>query len=461
MRFGPPVSFARRPDGRHLAYQVVGDGELDLVFLFGFPTNLALLWDNPAVAGFLTELSSFSRLILCDRLGNGLSDRGPTGHVFEDWMDDVRCVLAAVGSERAALFGYDFGGRLALLLAATYPDLVSAVVTFGSQPTTLGDQDYPWGASPVERQGLLAPVQAGTLDPAGILTILAPGEATDASVVRWWRVFFQSAVSPAEAYDELRSLDPVDIRRLLGSVQAPVLVLHRTGDRYADVHAARYLAERLPTARLVELPGDDSFPFYGDQDAVVGLVQEFLTGAMPVVESDRVVDQPDHGILIAEERETVDSTRRAAELGDQRWHRLLEQHHQAVRGQLGRFRGREVKTTGDGFLATFDGPARAIRAADAIRAELRELGLELRVGLHTGECELLGDDIGGIAVHIAARVLAQAGTGEILCSRTVKDLVAGAGFAFTDRGTYQLKGVPDQWQLYAVELPERSPVTPS
>jgi len=343
---------------------------------------------------------------------------------------------------------------LALLLAATYPDLVSAVVTFGSQPTTLGDQDYPWGASPVERQGLLAPVQAGTLDPAGILTILAPGEATDASVVRWWRVFFQSAVSPAEAYDELRSLDPVDIRRLLGSVQAPVLVLHRTGDRYADVHAARYLAERLPTARLVELPGDDSFPFYGDQDAVVGLVQEFLTGAMPVVESDRVLAT----VLFTD---IVDSTRRAAELGDQRWHRLLEQHHQAVRGQLGRFRGREVKTTGDGFLATFDGPARAIRAADAIRSELRELGLELRVGLHTGECELLGDDIGGIAVHIAARVLTQAGTGEILCSRTVKDLVAGAGFAFTDRGTYQLKGVPDQWQLYAVELAVRSPVTPS
>src|SRR5215213_5682223 len=197
MRFGPPVSFARRPDGRHLAYQVVGDGELDLVFLFGFPTNLALLWDNPAVSGFLTKLSSFSRLILCDRLGNGLSDRGPTGHVFEDWMDDLRCVLAAVGSQRAALFGYDFGGRLALLLAATYPDLVSAVVTFGSQPTTLRDQDYPWGATPEERQGLLAPIQAGTLDPAGILTTMVPREATDASVVRWWRMFFQSAVSPA------------------------------------------------------------------------------------------------------------------------------------------------------------------------------------------------------------------------------------------------------------------------
>jgi pimeloyl-ACP methyl ester carboxylesterase/class 3 adenylate cyclase len=451
MRFGPPVSFVRRPDGRHLAYQVAGDGELDLVFLLGFPTNLVLLWDNPAVGGFLTKLTSFSRLILYDRLGTGLSDRGPTGHVFEDWMDDLRCVLAAVGSERAALFGCDFGGRLALLLAATYPDQVSAVVTFGSQPTTLRDQDHPWGATPEERAGLLAPVRAGTLDPAGILTTMAPREASDASVMRWWRGFFQSAISPAEASEELRSLDPVDIRRLLGSVQAPVLVLHRTGDRYADVRAGRDLAERLPNARLVELPGDDSFPFYGDQEAVVALVQEFLTGVTPVVDPDRV-------LATVVFTDLVDSTSRAAELGDRRWHRLLEQHQEAVRRQLARFRGREVKTTGDGFLATFDGPARAIRAADAIRADLRELGLGVRVGLHTGECELLGEDIGGIAVHIAARVLAQAGAGEIWCSRTVKDLVAGAGFAFTDRGTHRLKGVPEPWQLFAVELAPRSPV---
>ena len=451
MRFGPPVSFARRPDGRHLAYQVAGDGELDLVFLLGFPTNLALLWDNPAVGGFLTKLMSFSRLILYDRLGTGLSDRGPTGHVFEDWMDDLRCVLAAAGSERAALFGCDFGGRLALLVAATYPERVSAVATFGSQPTTLGDQDYPWGATPEERKGLLAPVRAGTLDPAGILTTMAPREATDASVMRWWRGFFQSAISPVEASEELRSLDPVDIRRLLGSVPAPVLVLHRTGDRYADVRAGRYLAQRLPNARMVELPGDDSFPFYGDQEAVLALVQEFLTGATPVVDPDRVLAT----VLFTD---LVDSTSRAAELGDRRWHRLLEQHQEAVRRQLVRVRGREVKTTGDGFLATFDGPARAIRAADAIRAELRELGLGVRVGLHTGECELLGEDIGGIAVHLAARVLAQAGAGEIWCSRTVKDLVAGSGFAFTDRGSYRLKGVPERWQLFAVELAPRPPV---
>ncbi len=244
------------------------------------------------------------------------------------------------------------------------------------------------------------------------------------------------------------SLGPVDIRGLLGSVQTPVLVLHRTGDRAADVRASRYMAERIPGARFVELPGDAHFPFFGDQDTVVELTQEFLTGATPVLEPDRALAT----VLFTD---IVDSTRLAAELGDRRWHRALERHNAAVRSCLARYRGREVKTTGDGFLATFDGPARAIRAADAIRAGLRDLDLEVRVGLHTGECELLGDDIGGIAVHIAARVLGQAGAGEIVCSRTVKDLVAGSGFAFADRGTHSLKGIPDSWQLYAVELADR------
>jgi class 3 adenylate cyclase len=250
-----------------------------------------------------------------------------------------------------------------------------------------------------------------------------------------------------ESIEGIRALGPVDIRGLLGSIQAPVLVLHRTGDRVADVAASRYMADRIPGARMVELPGDDHLPFFGDQDAVVAQAQEFLTGATPAADPDRVLAT----VLFTD---IVDSTRLAAELGDRRWHRLLVDHQEVVRRQLARFRGREVKTTGDGFLATFDGPARAIRAAAAIRAAVRELGLEVRVGLHTGECELLGEDIGGIAVHIAARVLGRAGAGEILCSRTVKDLVAGSGFRFADRGTHRLKGIPDDWQLYAVELAE-------
>ncbi len=446
MRYGPPFSFARRRDGRRLAYQVVGQGELDLVFLFGWPTHLGLLWEDPSFAGFLTKLSSFSRLVLFDRLGDGLSDRGPTGHTFDDEMDDVRSVLAAVGSERAAYFGCHTGGRLALLLAATHPDEVSAVVTFGSHPATLRDDDYPWGSTPTEREEIFAALQ--TLQPYQLtdqlLTVLAPSEAGNPTVRQWWRMFTASASSPVETLEGIRSLGPVDIRGLLGTIQAPVLVLHRTGDRLASVNASRYMAKRIPGARLVELPGDDHLPFFGDQDAVVALAQEFLTGATPVEEPDRVLAT----VLFTD---IVDSTGLAAELGDRRWHRVLVDHQELVRGQLARFRGREVKTTGDGFLASFDGPARAIRAAAAIRAGLRDQGLRVRAGLHTGEVELLGGDIGGIAVHIAARVLAQAGAGEIVCSRTVKDLVAGSGFAFADHGTHRLKGVPDSWQLYAVE----------
>ena len=450
MRYGPRFEFARRQDGRRVAYQVAGEGDLDLVFLFGWPTHLGLMWEDPSFAAFLGKLSSFSRLILYDRSGGGLSDRGQGGYVFEDEMDDVRAVLEAVGSERAALFGCHTGGRLALLMAATYPDQVSGVVTFGSHPATLRDEDYPWGTTVEEHEGLLAMIRSGGAfdDGARFLEMVAPREAGDASVAHWLRMFIVSAATFAEQYEGIRSLGPVDIRGLLGSVQAPVLVLHRTGDRAADVGASRYMAERIPGARLVELPGDAHFPFFGDQDAVVGLTQEFLTGAIPVLEPDRVLAT----VLFTD---IVDSTRLAAELGDQRWHRVLVGHQEVVRQQLARFRGREVKTTGDGFLATFDGPARAIRAADAIRAGLRDLDLEVRAGLHTGECELLGDDIGGIAVHIAARVLGQAGAGEIVCSRTVKDLVAGSGFAFADRGTHSLKGVPDSWQLYAVELADR------
>jgi class 3 adenylate cyclase len=446
MRYGPLFQYVRRSDGRRVAYQVVGAGDLDLVFLLGWPTHLGLMWENPSFAGFLRKLSSFSRLILFDRVGGGLSDRGGGGGLFEDEMDDARAVLAAVGSERAALFGCHSGGRLALLMAATYPDQVSAVVTFGSHPATLRDDDYPWGSTVEEHEGLLTMIRDGeTFEVDMLLGMVGPSEVADPSVRHWFRMFALSGATLAEQYEEIRSLGPVDIRGLLGSVQAPVLVLHRGGDRAADVNASRYMAERIPGARFVELPGEDHFPFFGDQDRVIAVTQEFLTGATPVVEPDRVLAT----VLFSD---IVDSTRLAAELGDRRWHRVLVDHQQAVRRQLDRFRGHEIKTIGDGFLATFDGPARAIRAADALRAGLRELDLEVRVGLHTGECELLDKDIGGIAVHIAARVLGRAEAGEILCSRTVKDLVAGSGFSFADRGSHSLKGIPDDWQLYAVEL---------
>jgi class 3 adenylate cyclase len=445
MRYGPPFQYARRRDGRRLAYQVVGDGDLDLVFLFGWPTHLGLMWEHPAFAGFLGKLSSFSRLVLFDRLGDGLSDRGPTGHTFDDEMDDVRCVLDAAGSRRAAFFGCHTGGRLALLLAATHPDEVSAVVTFGSHPATLRDHDYPWGSTPEEREEVFAAIR--TLPPPEVadrlLAALAPREMADPSVRQWWRMFCASASSPVETLEGIMSLGPVDIRGLLGSIQAPVLVLHRTGDRLADVRASRHMAERIPGAHLVELPGDDHLPFFGDQDAVVALTQEFLTGASPVPDPDRVLAT----VLFTD---IVASTERASELGDRRWRELLEVHDDQGRRLVEQWGGRLVKSTGDGLLATFDGPGRAIACAVALREQLGDIDLQIRAGLHAGEVEVRGDDVGGIAVHIAARILGEAAPGEILVSRTVRDLVAGSDRTLIDRGTRRLKGVEGDWQLFAV-----------
>ena len=445
MRFGPPVAFTRTANGTTLAYQVLGEGPVDLVFLFGWPSHLALMWENPAFADFLRRLAAFSRLILFDRTGNGMSDRGPTGHVFEDWMDDVRAVLTAVGSERTAFFGCHLGGRLALLFAATHPELTTAVVAFGAHPATLRDNDYPWGSTPEERSRLIRLVAAGGLDPAQLLDDIAPTDASDPVTRRWWTTYWHSAASSRESADEITAMGPVDIRGVLGAVRAPALVLHRSDDHMASVEASRYMADRLAVATFRELPGDDHLPFFGDQDTVVALTQEFLTGTMPQPEPDRVV-------LTVLFTDIVGSTARATELGDRRWRRLLEEHDSVVRANLARFRGREIETTGDGFLATFDGPARAIRAATAMRDELAEVGLAIRVGLHTGEVELDGDHIRGIAVHIAARVLSLAGEGELLCSRTVRDLVAGSGFRFTPRGSHRLKGVPDEWELFAATL---------
>jgi pimeloyl-ACP methyl ester carboxylesterase len=378
MRFGPPVGFARRPDGRRIAYQVLGDGEVDLVFLSGYASHLGLQWVEPSVAGFLDKLAAFSRLILLDRLGNGLSDRGPSGQSFEDDLDDVALVLDTVGSQRTAFFGTHLGGRLALLFAATYPERTSAVVAFGSHPASMRDDDFPWGSSEEDRAQLLTSLRDGSYNPTRLLARMAPHEVTDPAFMQWWRMYSLSAMTAPEAYDTVMALGSVDIRRLLGSIRVPTLLLHRTKDQFVDVHTSRYMAERIPGARLVELPGDDHLPFFGDQDAVVALTQEFLTGALPVADPDRMLAT----VLFTD---IVDSTRLATELGDQRWHRTLDQHNAVVRKQLARFRGREVKTTGDGFLASFDGPARAIRAAHAIRAELAEHGLQVRVGLHTGE----------------------------------------------------------------------------
>jgi class 3 adenylate cyclase len=436
----PEIHRTRRPDGLHVAYQIVGEGP-DLFFLLGWPSHLALQWELPAFARFLDRLASFSRLIVFDRPGTGVADRGPTGQVFEDRLDDIVCVMDAIGSERAAFFGCHLGGRLALLFAATYPERTRAVVAFGAHPTTLADDDYPWGIPREAMDAIVEQISVGYDEKAQseLLHQLAP--EADAATEAWWQRFMPSSASPNEAAEEVARLAPVDIRSALGSVRVPTLVMHRSDDVATLVGASRFMAQRIPGARFVELPGDDHLPFLGDADAVLDLTEEFLTGAPPAHEPDRVLAT----IMFTD---IVDSTVRAAELGDRRWKDTMRAHDDAIRLALERYRGREIRWTGDGFLAVFDGPARAVRCADTIRSSIRELALEVRIGLHTGEYEIQGDDVGGIAVHIAARVMASAGAGEILCSRTVRDLTAGSGLAFEDLGEQELKGVPDPWQLY-------------
>jgi pimeloyl-ACP methyl ester carboxylesterase len=438
----PTVRYAHRPDELVVAYQVFGEGP-DLFFLLGWPSHLLLQWELPAFARFLSRLGTFSRLIVFDRPGTGLSDRGPTGQTFEDRLDDIVCVMDAVGSERAAFFGCHLGGRLALLFAATYPERTRAVISFAGHPATMADDGYPWGIPPEALDRLLLQIRIGYDDAAhsAFFRLLSP--EGDAATEAWWRAFFPSAVTSKEASEEVGRLGSVDIRSALPSVRVPTLIMHRSGDDAALVGASRYMAERIPDARFVELPGTDHLPFLGDADTVLDLTEEFLTGAPPSHEPDRVLAT----IMFTD---IVDSTVRAAEMGDRRWKETIAGHNDAIRRSIALHRGREVRFTGDGFLATFDGPARAVRCADAIRRETGALGLEIRIGLHTGEFEIQGDDLGGIAVHIAARVMAEAGAGEIICSRTVKDLTEGSGLVFDDLGERALKGVPDPWRLYRV-----------
>jgi class 3 adenylate cyclase len=437
-----------------VAYQVVGDADLDLIFLLGWPSNLAMQWELPAFARFLTGLGSFSRLILLDRPGTGLSDRGPTEQSFEDRLDDILCVMDAVGSDRSALFGCHIGGRLAILFAATYPERTSAVVTFGAHPTTLADDDYPWGIRPEEFETLTEAIGRGLTDEEQsiFLHMLAPD--ADPGTAAWWLRFVPSSVTPREGFDEVSRLGSVDIRSALGTVRVPTLIMHRSDDQAALAGASRYMAERIPGSRFVELPGADHFPFLGDPEPVLELTEEFLTGSTPVRQPDRVLAT----IMFTD---IVDSTGRAARIGDRRWKETLSAHDERVREALARFRGKEIETTGDGFLAMFDGPARAVRCALLIEQAMGEIGLEVRAGCHTGEVQLEQGYPSGIAVHIGARVAALAGPSEVWVSSTVKDLVTGSGLTFEDAGEHELKGVPDRWHLYRVkEGEERAPDGP-
>jgi pimeloyl-ACP methyl ester carboxylesterase len=446
----PPTTRYAKSGDVNVAYQVVGEGPLDLVYVPGWVSHLDLNWEEPGPGRFLERLASFSRLILFDKRGTGLSDRVSPNELptLEQRMDDVRAVMDAAGSEQASLFGASEGGPMCALFAATYPERVRSLVMYGSYARGFPDGDYPWATTrwattPEDLEGMLDVVEETWGEPNELLGFWGPSIAEHERYKRWWSRYLRMSASPAAAVTLSRMNHQVDIRHVLPAIQAPTLLVHRAQDSLVLAEGSRYMAERIPDARFVELPGEDHLWFFGDQDALLDEVEQFLTGTRPVREPDRVLAT----VMFTD---IVRSTERAAELGDQRWRELLASHEALVRMQLERFRGREIQMLGDGVLATFDGPARAIRCARTICDEVRALGIEVRAGLHTGECEMRNGDIAGIAVHTGARVSAKASAGEVLVSSTVKDLVAGSGIEFQDRGRHRLKGVPGEWQLFSV-----------
>ena len=436
----PETRYARSGDVS-IAYQVAGDGPIDLVVAPGWVSNVEVLWEDPAVARFFGRLATFSRLILFDKRGTGQSDRVADMPTLETRMDDVRAVMDAVGSTRAALCGYSEGGVMCALFAATYPDRTAALVMVGSYARSRKASDYPWGRPDAALGELLDAIRDGWGGPVGF-EARAPSLARDERARQWWARFLRMSASPGAAAALARMNWDIDVRGILPAIRVPTLVVHSTGDLAIPVGAARYLSEHIGGARLRLLPGSDHLPWASDADAIAGEIEEFLTGERHDAPPDRILAT----ILFAD---IVGSTGRAVALGDSRWRAVLEDFYARVRRAIAAGRGIEVGTAGDGVLVRFDGPARAIRCAHAMRGSVAELGLELRIGLHTGECELIGDDIAGIAVHTAARIAARAVPGEVLVSHTVRDLVAGSGIGFDARGVHMLKGVPGEWALYA------------
>ena len=439
----PPRTRYAKSGDVNIAYQVTGEGPFDLVVVPGWVSHLENAWEEPSFARFLHRLASFSRLILIDRRGTGLSDPVTSLPTIEQRMDDVRAVMDAAGSEKAALFGISEGGPMCIVFAATYPERTSGLILYGTFARGLYDPEYPWGTPPDRLERFLERIDRewGTGMTA---KIFAPSIAHDERQVESWGRFERLAVSPGAARALIHMTANTDVRNILPVIRVPTLVLHKSHDPVTRVGGARYIADRIAGAKYIELSGSDHFPWTGDPNAILDEVQEFLTGAR---------HSPEPGRMLATVMFTdiAGATERAVAMGDRQWRDLLQHHHQLVRSELHRFRGREVDTAGDGFLATFDGPARAIESACAIQKAVAKIGLAIRVGLHTGECEIMDGKISGIAVHIGARVMAQARPGEVLVSSTVKDLVAGSGLRFVDRGKHNLKGIPGEWNLFTVE----------
>ena len=440
----PPTKYAKSGDAS-IAYQVVGDGPIDMVLVLGFATHLELQWESPPFARFFERISSFSRLIIFDKRGTGLYDPVAEVPTLELRIDDVRAVMDAAGSERAALFGISEGGPMSALFAATHPERVSALVAWGTFARVQRGPDYPLGIDP----SIVEPFIDGVVtrwNTGKAIRFFVANMPTDPDTSAFLARYERASATPNLVREILRRNCEMDVRSALPAVNAPTLVVHRRGDYVVPFECGEYLARDIRDARLLELPGDWHLNGSegGEQDAL-DAIEEFLTGRRH--ESPVPVDRVLKTVLFTD---IVDSTARAAAEGDRRWHDLLDRHDATIRRELDRYRGDEVKTTGDGFLAAFDGPGRAINCAQAIATRSHDLGLEVRAGVHSGECELRGDDLAGIAVHIGARVASLAGPGEVLVTSTVRDLVNGSGIDFVDRGRHALKGVPGEWRVLAV-----------
>jgi DNA-binding winged helix-turn-helix (wHTH) protein/pimeloyl-ACP methyl ester carboxylesterase len=441
----PPETMYARSGDVNIAYQVIGDAPLDLVFVMGWVSHLEYFWREPSFARFLLRLASFARLILFDKRGTGLSDRVPINELptLEQRMDDVRAVMDAVGSERAALCGVSEGGPMCSLFAATYPEKTLALVMIGTYAKRIRDDDYPWAPTPEHRQEFFEEMSEQWGGPVG-LEERAPSVANDPQFRQWWATYLRMGASPGAALALTQMNAEIDVRHVLPSIRVPTLVIHRSEDQCLKVEEGRYVAGKIPGAKYVELPGRDHLPFVGDQDAILDEVEEFLTGVRHTLEPDRVLAT----VLFTQ---IVDSQEHAQRLGEMRWEALLDKLRAHVRKEIEWFRGRDIDMVGDRPLAIFDGPARAIRCASAIRQYAARLGVQMRIGLHTGECDMVDGKVGGIAAEIGVQVANQAAPDEVLVSSTVKDLVAGSGIQFAERGVHQLTGVPGEWRLFAVD----------
>lgn len=428
----------------HLAYQVIGEGPIDIVFAPGFIMHIEWAWEEPHLARFLARLASFSRVIFFDKRGTGLSDPVSALPTMDQRMDDIRAVMDAAGSERAVIFGNSEGGPMAVLFAATYPHRTSALITFATVVKVLRSPDFEIGIESSYVEWLIEGIERFWGTGVGH-ELVNPSTAGDDDHRQWFGKLQRLGGSPAMAVALLQMNTEIDIRGILQTVSVPTLIIHRRGDAWVPPDQSRYMAEKIPMAKYVELDGDDHFPWFGDSDAVLAEVEEFVTGTRTPPEPDRLLAT----VLFTD---IVGSTERAAQVGDLKWKESLNKHDSIVQREVEGSRGRLIRSTGDGVLATFDGPTRAIKCACSIREAIKGLGMEVRAGLHTGEIELRGGGVDGIAVHIAQRVLSQADSGEILVSRTVVDLVGGSGIVFGSRGAHVLKGVPGDWQIFSVDF---------